>query len=148
MLSKFIPTSPTLEAFMSLLYECPKCETTGVVQLHSPLIYKGFRCRGCKFVWTCNSLFEHYCMIYGFPPPQEKVYVGVTEYTCDNCGASNILIPRLEAEVKGAIRDLDGDEIGGYFLGKVKRPYFGCCEQCHAGYNLVYPSQMSFSPNE
>ena len=118
------------EAFNVLWYSCPSCSASNSVKIESPYFQKGFNCKDCKSIWTCDGLFRAYGTIF---PPKDKMDMLCTEFVCE-CGNSNLIFIKITETI-----DKSHNEEMRVRIEGGECPKFGLCEECGEGYDLIYP---------
>jgi len=123
-----------IECFPVIWYKCPKCDTENTVPIQdNPYLRKGFNCKGCKHTWLIKTLCETYGTIF---PPKDKMNMLCSEFVCE-CGCSNIIFAKV-TDISDRLADEDDEDGMRVHIEEAKAPTFGLCEECGAGYDLVY----------
>lgn len=128
-----------INAYQCIWYACPNCKCGNAVRLFDSYDdEKRFQCKQClkshTFVGLVQAYFStHDWKTYGPTPPKDVLDVFCSEFTC-RCGHVN--------HAFGVVTKTDSESLEqgwASYSETATTPEFGLCEECFAGYDLVYP---------
>ena len=129
----------TVEAFPAMWYKCPGCGDENTIRYcltedREP----DSVCRGCGTRWTFEEMARESFRVKGFRPFPNKYFRAATEFICDECGRTNLVINPIRRQSIEAVEDTDEGVPQMMALQEIDEVENATCKYCGEKYDLEF----------